>query len=204
MTGLRVDWPKTDLTLSAWAEVPRPSTLSRTDPHAVCRTLALPSDRRRGDFWSKVYRTECCWLWARARLAVTGYGAAWRDGRVVGAHRVAYEDAIGPIPAGLDVMHSCDVRHCVRPDHLRAGTRVDNQRDMVTKGRNGPQHGEYNHHAKYTWAQIHAIRDRRRQGESRQALAAEFGTPAHYIYSITSERVWPESICPVHGSQAAA
>ena len=49
--------------------------------------------------------------------------------------RVAYELAVGPIPDGRDLMHSCDVRHCVRPEHLRPATAQENAQDMVAKGR---------------------------------------------------------------------
>lgn len=51
------------------------------------------------------------------------------------AHRIAYEDAYGPIPEGLGVLHRCDVKLCVEPTHLFLGTQRDNLNDMRAKGR---------------------------------------------------------------------
>jgi hypothetical protein len=200
--GLPLDTPRTDLALSAIWEVPHRPDRTPTDPHQACRDTVLPVDRRHGDFWSKVLKTDCCWLWTRSRSGQLGYGAYWQNGGIVRAHRVAYELEVGPIPEGLHILHECDVPWCVRPDHLRPGTRVDNQRDMVAKHRNAPQDGEHNHHAKFTWDQVHVIRNRK--GETRRRLALEFGTTPKYIQKIIRERVWPESSCPVHGTQAVA
>jgi hypothetical protein len=55
------------------------------------------------------------------------------------AHRRAWEEAFGPIPDGMLVLHTCDVRNCVNPEHLFLGTNKENTQDMVTKGRHWNQ-----------------------------------------------------------------
>lgn len=75
-----------------------------------------------------------CIEWTGARNPA-GYGRLRLRGQQVYAHRVAYEQAYGPIPEGFVVMHSCDNPPCINPDHLSVGTYADNARDMVEKGR---------------------------------------------------------------------
>ena len=50
------------------------------------------------------------------------------------AHRIAWQIAYGPIPAGLLVLHTCDNPGCVNPVHLYIGTQKDNMRDMSIRG----------------------------------------------------------------------
>ncbi|MGW0756151.1 HNH endonuclease signature motif containing protein [Streptomyces sp. NPDC002814] len=76
--------------------------------------------------WS--LRRDCpgpCHLWDGAQNE-KGYGTFWADGRTVKAHRYAYEQQNGPIPAGLEVDHRCRRRACVAPGHLDAVTHRTN------------------------------------------------------------------------------
>src|SRR5215471_12210203 len=86
-------------------------------------------------FWAKVAKSESCWLW-RGGVNPGGYGTIFdpTKGHVVSAHRVAWKLTYGSYPE-LFVLHTCDVRHCVRPDHLWLGTQLDNMRDCSVKGR---------------------------------------------------------------------
>jgi hypothetical protein len=51
------------------------------------------------------------------------------------AHRLSYLLFVGEIPDGMCVCHRCDVRNCIRPDHLFLGTNGENSKDRHSKGR---------------------------------------------------------------------
>jgi hypothetical protein len=79
-----------------------------------------------------------CLLWA-AGYGDVGYGSfcLWLDGRwqTIGSHRAAWILFVGPIPAGSCVLHTCNVRACVRLDHLYLGTKMQNAHDFARVGR---------------------------------------------------------------------
>jgi len=79
-------------------------------------------------FWTKVVKTESCWLWT-ASQGRRGYGYIKGDaGKNVLAHRLSYEWAFGPIADGLEVDHLCRVTSCVNPEHLEAVPPPENAR----------------------------------------------------------------------------
>ena len=88
-------------------------------------------------FWKKVRKTTSgCWGWVGASSGA-GYGHTRIGGRNISAHRTSWELHFGAVPDGMCVLHRCDNRRCVRPDHLFLGTLSDNSRDCVEKGRHG-------------------------------------------------------------------
>lgn len=83
-------------------------------------------------FWSKVEKTETCWVWTKGKDA-QGYGAFSFNGKNVRAHRFSYELVHGPTE--LSVLHHCDNPPCVNPNHLYAGTHSDNMKDAHSRNR---------------------------------------------------------------------
>lgn len=89
----------------------------------------------------RLVRTDSgCLEWTGATLR--GYGQIGVNGKVLYAHRVSYELAYGPIPDGMDICHRCDNPPCCAPEHLFAGTMLDNMADMISKNRGWWQRGD--------------------------------------------------------------
>lgn len=152
-------------------------------------------------FWSKVnkagpvpsHRPELgpCWIWTAS--LTHGYGQLQsRDGTCRRSHRLSWEWTNGPIPDGMCVMHKCDERRCVRPDHLEVGSVGDNNRDMARKGRarspalRGEAHGQ----SVLTENDIRAIRVLRALGVDLPWIASMFETPASHVWAIDRRRSW--------------
>lgn len=117
----------------------------------------------------------------------TGYGNLRVDGKMCGAHRVAYEAFIGPIPSGSLVCHHCDVRACIRPEHLFLGSHADNVADMIAKKRKKPAKGERVGSAKLSVEQVREIKTDRR---SIRRIAESYSMGSSAIWQIKSGRNW--------------
>jgi hypothetical protein len=96
------------------------------------------------------------------------------------AHRTAYELECGKIPDGVWVLHRCDNRSCVRPDHLFLGTAADNTADMMAKGRHKPPR-------RLNEAEVKEIRTCSVSG---YALARKFNVSQSTISSIRLRQTW--------------
>ena len=151
-------------------------------------------------FWEKALRCEeGCWPWT-GYLTKTGYGMIGlsRSRRIERAHRVAWVLTNGPIPDGLSVLHHCDNRGCVRPDHLFLGTQADNIADMRAKGRAndrrpkrpGAHIGVKNPRARLTVANVWDIRAMRKDGMKFAEIALRFGVATPTIQHIISGKNW--------------
>jgi len=92
-------------------------------------------------FEKKFTKTDGCWLWQGDKWSRPehGYGRIYVEGKRVKAHRVSWELYVGAIPPGQYVLHKCDVRLCVNPEHLFLGTKTDNAKDRDQKGRTAPE-----------------------------------------------------------------
>lgn len=58
-----------------------------------------------------------CWIYT-GYTPPDGYGRIHYNRKPALAHRVCYEQLVGPIPEGLELDHVCRRPACVNPDHL--------------------------------------------------------------------------------------
>lgn len=103
-----------------------------------------------------------CWLWNRGRD---------RDGYATGKgsmHRLTYQHYVGPIPEGLQLDHTCEVRHCINPAHLEPVTGFENRVcHYIRRGRTRKDAEWFT-----TW-------DMDQWKKSRDMLRAQRGQPRH-------------------------
>lgn len=153
-------------------------------------------------FWSKVSKeADGCWLW-QSSLDKDGYGH-WGPSinkRIFHfkCHRFSWMATHGPIPSGLSVLHKCDVRRCVNPNHLFLGTQSDNLRDAESKGRmrRGTNPNPANRgSSKLTAEQVVAIKTRYATGDvSQQELADSYGVSQGCISWAVRGKTWTRKI----------
>lgn len=142
----------------------------------------------------KSWRAYPCKEWVGAKNDA-GYGLrrCKIDGRKQGAHRATWREEVGPIPAGLHVLHRCDNPPCQERKHLFLGTHSDNMKDRSAKGRwAGPDHrGVKNPAAKLSLVQVGAIRAEYAAGSvSQGVLAAKYNVSRQLVGLIVQRKIW--------------
>lgn len=139
-----------------------------------------------------------CWLWTGYRQPI-GYGVIGVGSRRDGTkhtelvHRVMWEKYHGPIPDGMVVCHTCDVRACVNPAHLWLGTQSDNVNDMIEKGRKVVNYGYEHHNQRIGHQQAAEIKEMYASGRfSQTEIAQRYGVSQHTISKIVNGKHWTE------------
>lgn len=127
-----------------------------------------------------------CWEWIGTRKS-DGYGLMRYPRKYVGAHRISYQEFVGPIPDGFHVLHRCDNPCCINPAHLFAGTNADNVADKMAKGRRPSTFGEANPKARLKAADVLEIRA---SAEAGVALAKKYGVTPTQISEIRHRKSW--------------
>lgn len=125
-----------------------------------------------------------CWLWMGA---VNSQGRSTvglpKSRKTITAHRLSFLLFKGEVPAGLHVLHKCDIPLYVNPDHLWLGTHQDNMNDCKHKNRKAK--GLKHPRTKLTLEQINAIIvDPRLQ----QIIANEYGIHNSYVSQLKNKK----------------
>lgn len=140
-------------------------------------------------FWSCVDKSggpDACWMWLQS-VDRNGYGRTFWDGRCTQAHRIAWQIINGPIPKGIQILHTCDNSSCVNPTHLYAGSHRDNMNDMVRRSR--LPRGIRHHRARLSEADVKEIRASA-AGSSQSAIAKRFGITQSHVRKIVLRKLW--------------
>jgi predicted XRE-type DNA-binding protein len=146
-------------------------------------------------FWSKVKigSDDECWLW-QSHIKPNGYGGFWLRNMDYNAPRIAYCIANTtdlPEIKGLFVLHSCDVRPCVNPKHLRLGTPQENIKDREERKRHPhADKGENSSRAKLKMKDIQEICRLRKIGFTQQSIAIAFGVTQSQVSRIVYGKNW--------------
>lgn len=143
-------------------------------------------------FWAHVNvgHPDACWLWTGA-VYNDGYGAFMLNSGKTSrrAHRYAFEINRGRAPkAGMQVMHSCDVRLCCNPRHLSEGDNFENMQDCSLKGRIA--RGERGGNSKWTKEIVLEVRRLVAGGMTQKAAAGKVGMPAVTASDIVRRKIW--------------
>lgn len=125
--------------------------------------------------------TDECILWPFTK----NRGGYPNVGHGTPVNRVICERTYGPPPERAHAAHSCHVKLCVNPSHLRWASPHENARDNVARG--VQVRGERVGRAKLTAAEVEAIRA---STEHYKALAQRYGISTGYLYALRRRENW--------------
>lgn len=136
--------------------------------------------------YNRTYEGEFCMEWAGGKRGAGNRYGSVRFGKITGyAHRFSWLFSFGEIPDKKYVLHSCDNKMCINPNHLFLGTHEDNMKDKAKKGRFGE------HIRKLKKEDVLEIRKMWESGDFFQhEIATKFSVTEVHIYNIINRRSW--------------
>jgi len=160
----------------------------------------------KGRFERFFIKCDGCWNW-HGTLSPKNYGVFYLSkSKRIAAHRAAWEFYKGKIFGELQVLHKCDNRRCVNPNHLFLGTNSDNVADKVAKGRcaslSGSENPMYKNYAsaargdrvsgsKLNDSAVISIRQEYKNGgTSQNILARKYKVSQSCIWGILNRKTW--------------
>ena len=119
----------------------------------------------------------------KGHIGNAGYGLDYepKTQKTVLAHRKAYYDAFGAIPKGMVVLHKCNNKQCVNPEHLMVGTQSDNVKQAYRDGL------QINPHRSKTPEEVRAIF---KATGSQRAIAKTYNTTQTVVKNIRLGRTY--------------
>lgn len=156
------------------------------DVNVVLNPRDLTMEQR---FLRHVKKTRTCWLWTGS-INEKGYGRFQINQRCSRAHRVSYQLWKGDIMSNMYVLHICDNRSCVNPEHLYLGDQFQNMNDMYKRKRDYHLKREYHPNSKLTEQKVKEIRKLLKSGMMGKDIAIKFNLHRQTIYNIGSGKTW--------------
>lgn len=129
-----------------------------------------------------------CHIWKGNVLSSSGYGRMGVNGKYIRAHRLSYMLYKGDISEGKIIMHLCNNKLCVNPEHLKEGTCAENTQQMIDEGR------QVNGNAILTKDDAYKIRELYNTGQySYEMLVEMFNTTKPNIAFIIRNEIWKDN-----------
>jgi hypothetical protein len=131
-----------------------------------------------------------CFICTSHKVNAFGYPEVHVNGKRYVMSRFVYQEMFGDIPEGLVIRHTCDNRRCINPEHLETGTKADNTRDMMERGRHVSVNGEKAYFSKLTNDKVLKLRTLYDEGFNYHELSEMFQITYRTAYDVVTRKTW--------------